>query len=94
MNINYKIGAIVKRDGHNVWIVLATRNHPLSKKYLSELGEGYLKIENIQKIADVGVNVQPGFDYCIAKILSFKNGYAVLDDNALFESCFEEDIWQ
>lgn len=94
MGMKYKIGDIVKLDGHNDWIVLATKNHPLSKKYLSELGESYLKIEKIEKIADAGVHVHPGFDYHIAKISSWKNGYAVLDEHTLIQPCFEEDLWQ
>jgi hypothetical protein len=94
MEMKYKIGDIVNLDGHNDWIVLATKNHPLSKKYLSKLGNGYLKIEKIEKIAEVGVNVLPGFDYHIAKISSWKNGYAVLDEDTLMQPCFEGDIWQ
>ena len=89
--MKYKIGDIVKRDSFNTWIVVATKETALTSKYLDDL-DGDLKIKGINEIACSGISVSSGLEYVIKKILSFENGFAVLDDG--HEHCFEEDIWR
>jgi hypothetical protein len=88
--MKYRIGDIVKYDSINTWLVVATKENPLTIKYLDELS-GEIKVKDIMEMASRKIIVNPGFDYVIKKILSYEFDLAVLDIQN--ENCFEEDIW-
>lgn len=92
IKMQHKIGTIVKWKSVE-WMVIATKQQPLTLEYLNGLAEADLMVEKIKELASVGVHVLPGFDYRIVKILDRnKHGSLVLDNHTLMESCFEGDI--
>jgi hypothetical protein len=90
--MKYRIADIVRFEQDDAsWLVIATKECPLTSGYLNTL-RGEVFIKGIKEIADSGVIVTPGFDYVIAKLITYKGKYAVLDGE--LNNCFEEDMWQ
>jgi|GEM_PF-6401749 len=90
-NEKFRIGDIVKYDfdSSSTYIVIATKETPLSKEFLSKL-TGVLKIDNIEWLATNEVVVGRGFAYKIADIKHFKEDMAVLGEK--LKDVFDDDI--
>lgn len=90
--MKYSIGNIVKyyKDSNDSYIILATKIQSLNSDFL-EKSEGKYTISRIEEIAKHNLEVLPGTDYAISKIINFNNGIAFLDEKINY--VFENDIF-
>jgi hypothetical protein len=70
-NMKYCIGDIVKYDSTNAWIVISTKQDPLTIRYLDEL-TNIIKVKDIREMALHEIIVEPGFDYVIKRFCVMK----------------------
>lgn len=89
--MKYNIGDLVKyyRDTENTYIVVATKEQPLTIEYLRK-DNGKFNIDRFEDFAKAGIRVSNGFDYKILKLLIYQDGIAITDDELI--DVFEGDL--
>lgn len=89
--MKYNIGDLVKyyRDTENTYIVMATKEQPLTIEYLRK-DKGKFNIDRFEDFAKAGIRVSNGFDYKISKLLTYQDGIAITDDELI--NVIEDEI--
>lgn len=89
--MRYTIGDLVKYigDSKNTYIVIATKEHPLTINYLKSKSENF-NIGKLENLAKLDICVTNGFDYKISKLLSYHDEITEIDDISI--NVFEGDI--